>query len=379
MIRHPSSVSVAVIAAVLASAAAPARAHAPSDSYLTVTPAAGGGAVAVRWDIAVRDLDQALPLDADGDGAVTWGEVRRREPDITAHALSRLTIAAGDGQRCPGTPGPLATTQHADGRYLVLPVTFTCPPGTAGISLRYRFLFDTDPTHRAVVRVDDGSDRTLLLGPSSPPARIDLQAGAPPSWAELICQGVIHIWEGIDHLLFLIALLLPAVLRREGGRWVPVAEIRPALLDVTRIVTAFTAAHSLTLGLSSLGVVSLPARLVEPAIAASVALAAVNNVRPVLGADRWVVAFALGLLHGFGFSSVLAELGVARGAHLARALVGFNAGVELGQLAVVVAFVPAAYLLRRTAGYRRLALVGGSLAIAAVSVVWIVERIATTG
>jgi hypothetical protein len=141
-------------------------------------------------------------------------------------------------------------------------------------------------------------------------------------------------------------------------------------------VTAFTAAHSLTLSLAALGVVSVPARLIEPAIAASVALAAANNVRPVFGADRWVVAFALGLLHGFGFSSVLADAGLG-GAALARALVGFNVGVEVGQLAIVALFVPAAFLLRRTAGYRRLALTGGSLAIAALSLVWIVQRITT--
>jgi len=175
-----------------------------------------------------------------------------------------------------------------------------------------------------------------------------------------------------------VALLLPSVLRREEGHWRPVPAIRSALGDVARIVTAFTAAHSLTLSLAALGVVSVPARLVEPAIAASVALAAANNVRPIFGADRWVVAFALGLLHGFGFSSVLSDAGLA-GAALARALVGFNAGVEVGQLAIVGLFVPLAFLLRATAAYRRVALVGGSLAITALSLVWIVERIITTG
>jgi hypothetical protein len=177
-------------------------------------------------------------------------------------------------------------------------------------------------------------------------------------------------------VLFLIALLLPSVLRRGPEGWRPVSAIRPALGDVARIVTAFTAAHSLTLSLAALGLVSVPARLVEPAIAASVALAAANNVRPVFGAERWVVAFALGLLHGFGFSSVLSDAGLAGGA-LARALVGFNSGVELGQLAIVAVFVPAAFFLRATRAYRRLALVGGSLAITALSVVWIVERITT--
>jgi hypothetical protein len=141
-------------------------------------------------------------------------------------------------------------------------------------------------------------------------------------------------------------------------------------------VTAFTAAHSLTLTLATLGLVSVSSRVIEPAIAASVALAAVNNLRPLFGPDRWVVAFALGLLHGFGFSSVLADAGLAPAA-LVRALVGFNVGVELGQLAIVAAFVPAAFLLRRTVAYRRVALLGGSTAIAACALLWTVQRIAT--
>ena len=175
-------------------------------------------------------------------------------------------------------------------------------------------------------------------------------------------------------MLFLLALLLPAVLRREQGRWVPLPQIRAALSDVARIVTAFSIAHSLTLSLAALGLVRLPARITEPAIAASVVVAAVNNVRPVFGRDRWVVAFALGLLHGFGFSSALSDAGLARG-RLLGSLLGFNLGVELGQLAIVAAFVPAAFLVRRTLVYRRVALAGGSTAIAVVATVWLVARV----
>jgi hypothetical protein len=140
------------------------------------------------------------------------------------------------------------------------------------------------------------------------------------------------------------------------------------------MVTAFSAAHSLTLSLAALGVVRLPAALTEPAIAASVVIAGVNNVRPLFGRHRWVVAFALGLLHGFGFSSVLTDAGLAP-SRLLSSLLGFNLGVELGQLAIVAAFVPAAFLLRRTVAYRRVALVGGSAAIALVATVWFIARV----
>jgi hypothetical protein len=352
---------------------ATAFAHKPSDSYLTLRPA--GSTVEGRWDIAVRDLDHALALDGDGDGAITWGELRAREASITAYALGHLGLSA-DGAACAPSARPLATVEHSDGAYLVLPITFACSAPPRALTVDYRLFFDRDPQHRGIVRVDDGGDRTVVLGPRDGARTLPIASAEGPSFTGFLAQGILHIWGGLDHVLFLIALLLPSVLRREGEAWRPMPAIRPALRDVAKIVTAFTAAHSLTLSLAALGLVSVPARLVEPAIAASVALAAVNNVRPMFGADRWVVAFALGLLHGFGFSSVLADAGL-HGARLARALVGFNGGVEVGQLAIVAVFVPVAFLLRATAAYRRLALVGGSLAITALSVFWIVERITT--
>ena len=139
------------------------------------------------------------------------------------------------------------------------------------------------------------------------------------------------------------------------------------------MVTAFTLAHSITLSLAALGVISLPSRLVESAIAASVVLAALNNVYPLVYQGRWIVAFCFGLIHGFGFASVLADLGLPQGS-LLLALVAFNIGVELGQLAIVASFLPIAYGLRCTRLYRRVILVGGPLIVAAIAMFWLVER-----
>jgi hypothetical protein len=142
---------------------------------------------------------------------------------------------------------------------------------------------------------------------------------------------------------------------------------------VVRVVTAFTLAHSLTLTLASLGMLALPSRLVESAIAASVILAALNNLRPLYQRGRVLFAFGFGLLHGFGFASVLAELGLPQGA-LLLSLVGFNLGVELGQLAIVAVFLPLAWLLRKGLFYRRVVMLGGSAVIALVAAVWLLER-----
>jgi hypothetical protein len=167
--------------------------------------------------------------------------------------------------------------------------------------------------------------------------------------------------------------LLPAVLVRERGGWTPVERFRPAILDVLKIVTSFTVAHSITLSLSALEVLRLPSRLVESGIALSVILAALNNVWPVLDDDRWTAAFALGLLHGFGFSATLMDLGLPR-ANLVLTLFGFNAGVEIGQMCVVAVFLPLAYFARRTLVYRKVGMRFGSLVIAAIATVWLVER-----
>jgi hypothetical protein len=133
-------------------------------------------------------------------------------------------------------------------------------------------------------------------------------------------------------------------------------------------------AHSITLSLAALGIVALPSRLVESAIAASVVVAALNNLKPVVEGRRWLVAFGFGLIHGFGFASVLTELGLPRDA-LVLALVGFNLGVEAGQLAIVALFLPLAYALRASRFYRRTVMFGGSLAIALVAGIWLAERL----
>lgn len=148
--------------------------------------------------------------------------------------------------------------------------------------------------------------------------------------------------------------------------------LRAAFIDVLKVVTAFTLAHSLTLTLASLQVLALPSRWVESAIAASVVLAAVNNLFPLFRGRRPLAAFVFGLIHGFGFAGVLADLGLPQGA-LVLSLAGFNVGVELGQLAIVAVFLPLAFLTRRTWFYRQL-MTTGSVAIALIAGVWLFER-----
>ena len=363
----------ALAAALVLLASSVALAHKPSDSYLALT--VEGAHVTGQWDVALRDLDHALGLDTDGDGAITWGELRRSRAAVESYALSRLAVSA-DGVPCAAPHADaLLVDDHSDGGYAVLRFSLACPRAPATLDVRYSLFFDVDPQHRGLARVEYGGvARTAIFSPDSPVQRFDLASAR--AWAEarrFVVHGVWHIWTGFDHILFLLALLLPSVLRRKDGQWVPSPSLRATLTDVLKIVSTFTVAHSLTLSLAALGVVHLPSRLVESAIALSVLLAALNNVFPLVEGRRWLVAFAFGLLHGFGFATVLGDLGLSGGA-LVRALVSFNIGVELGQLVVVAAFLAVAFELRRTWAYRRVALQLGSVAIALLAATWLAER-----
>ena len=363
-----------VFTLLLALVVMPALGHKPSDSYLAFKVDETTG-VTGQWDIALRDLDFAIGLDADGDGNITWGETRTKHAEIAAYALARLAVQA-DGVNCAVSVPDQLIDRHSDGAYTVLQLALACPnKSPKQLTINYRLFADIDPQHRGLLKLESaGQARTAIFGPASRQQQFTLEKNSRlTQFADYAREGVWHIWVGFDHILFLLSLLLPAVLIWQRARWQAAPRFSTSFFEVAKIVTAFTLAHSITLSLATLGVVALPTRLVESAIAASVVLAALNNLRPLLRGRRWMVAFGFGLIHGFGFASVLADLGLPSGA-LVLALVGFNVGVEAGQLAIVSVFLPLAFVLRRSWFYQRLVVGGGSLLIAAVASVWLAER-----
>ena len=350
-----------------------ASAHKPSDSYLVLNVA--GKEITGQWDIALRDLDFAIGLDQDGNGELTWDEVRARHDAIAAYALARLTLASANA------PCPLHVTEqllddHSDGAYAVLRLRATCAADIVTLDADYRALFDIDPQHKGLLRLaNKGQTSTAIFTPDSPAQHLQVQGASRwRQFGDYVKHGTWHIWIGFDHILFLLSLLLPAVLVYTARGWEGRPTFRGSFIEVLKVVTAFTLAHSVTLTLATLGVVALPSRVVESAIAASVVLAALNNIWPVFERRRAVVAFAFGLIHGFGFASVLLDLGLPQTA-LLLSLVGFNVGVELGQLAIVAVFLPLAFAARRTVAYRRVVLLGGSTLITLIALVWLFERV----
>ena len=378
-----------------------AQAHKPSDSYLTL--AVRDSQVSVRWDVALRDLDPELGLDANDDGLLSWGEVRQRAPDIAAFVMPQLAVSS-DRSPCTITRSALPLSQnappagsaaieagtgidfslatHSDGTYAVLQYRLLCHGLTDSLVVDYHLLAASDPTHRGIVRViksPSGSPLSpagalAVLGPGNSHHSFSLSGSSRlKTLFSFIHEGIWHIWLGFDHVLFLLTLLLPSVLLAPSARVSGRREFTATTLDVLKIVTAFTVAHSLTLTVAVLDWVSLPSRWVESGIALTVLLGALNNLRPVVRERRWVAAFVFGLIHGFGFAGALKSLQLPPG-ELAMSLFGFNVGVEIGQLAIVTAFVPLAFGLRQTKFYRKGIVLGGSVLIALIAAGWFIER-----
>jgi hypothetical protein len=355
-----------------------AFAHRASDSYLALV-ASGDGALQGHWDVALGDLEYALALD-DGDGVLRWGELRARAAELAALLRAGLTFTRSE-QRCALSTAELTLVQLSDGPYARLPFSVACRAGRAPSGLRADLLAQVDRDHRILLRVGNGREAaTYVLGKGQDSlalADID-QAPAGSVTRTLRAQigrGLQHIFDGSDHIAFLLVLLLPALFRREA-QTLTRASLLALICEIAKVVTAFTVAHSLTLSLAALGLVRTAADVIEPAIAASVALAALSNLRPGLFQEGYLLAFALGLLHGFGFSSALSDVGLS-GSALLAALLGFNLGVELGQLAIVALFVPFALLSARLRVIRACALPCGSAAVLALALFWVFERLQT--
>jgi hypothetical protein len=356
-------------------------AHKASDSLLTLER--NGAELRGQWDIALRDLDVTIGLDANADGKIEWGEVKAKHAEIANYAMSRLAISAGD------KPCTLSVTEHllehhGDGTYAVMRFIGGCHQARADtmLNIDYRLFFDIDTQHRGLVKLNNnGRTRSAIFPASQPVQAFKVDEGeAAQGFLDFVSDGIKHIAVGFDHILFLVMLLLPAVLiRTDQGdkRTRPVTTFRRALLTVATIVTAFTVAHSITLSAATLGIVSPPSRWVEILIAVSVVITAIDNVVPLFPAALrkrpWLIAFGFGLIHGFGFAGVLQGLNLPR-ADLMLSLIGFNVGVEIGQLALVAFLLPAAYAIRARSIYPRVVLTGGSVATASIAAGWLLER-----
>jgi len=327
----------------------------------------------IQMSFASRDIAFLVSIDNNHDGTVTEDELLIARPGIQSLLRSAVEVRNAKGLYQPESmriEPALGDAINTDYYY-----DFS---NASNIQIHIPLIAKLARGHRQYLTVHDinGKLKAQYILDARSPA-VTLQGIAQGSLAVLrqyFVAGVWHIWIGFDHILFLLTLLLPSVLVYKQSRWRSRVRLRPAMTDTLKTVTAFTVAHSITLALAVMDVVSIPGRLVESVIALSVLIAAVNNLRPFFPASRWVLAFVFGLVHGFGFASVLADLGLPGNA-LMVSLLGFNLGVEAGQLVIVALVFPVTALIRHTVLYRGWVFGGGSAAAALIAMVWMVERI----
>jgi len=352
--------------------------HTTSDSYLNINLSEQQSSIS--WSIAVRDLEFAVGLDVDEDKNITWAEVLQRKQVIEAYVLSRLslyTVSNQLKQSCHFDNKQLLVDDKSDGAYLVFDIVSPCLNQVLDSKyvLDYQLMFDIDKNHRGLVLINDGKESiSLVASPDNHTFSFNNNSATLMLvFTNYVIEGVWHILIGLDHILFLLALLLPAVLVYQNGQWQQRENIQGSFVSILKIVTAFTLAHSITLSLSILKIVQLPSQLVEVVIAVTVLLTCIHTLKPIFQHALWKLAFIFGLIHGFGFANVLLDLGLEKSA-LALSLFGFNVGVELGQLFIVCAFVLFASVVHRYWWYRIVVFRGGITVTAILSSVWIIER-----
>ncbi|WNG37457.1 HupE/UreJ family protein [Archangium violaceum] len=320
-------------------------------------PDAGKPEVRERITLTADTLALLIPADADGDGTLTQADLDARAQALAVGIWDAIPLSAR-GQPCART----GTTARVREAFVELGATFSCAPGE--LRQRFTLLSLLPPNYKVVLgsyvqgeqgqRFADATQPTLVVSEPGQPERQAVSGLL--AWIGL---GLTHIFEGIDHLAFLLALLLV------GGNW------RRVLL----LVTAFTVAHSLTLGATALGFILLDdtrTRWVEAAIAASIIWVALENLLLREHRHRVLLTFLFGLVHGFGFASVLSGYGL--GDSMVTGLFGFNLGVELGQAAVVAVLLPIVRLVQRRPVLHQRTVRGLSLLILSAGGYWFLER-----
>jgi hypothetical protein len=337
-------------------------AHNASTSYISINTK--GGAVSGSLKLDVLDAHRVVGLDSDFDGQITWREVKASKGALSDQILKKLKFEDKNGEKC--SPGLDRVTAEQKGGTYFLMIYWNLPCfmlSASPLSFSYHLLFDIDRSHMGIVTVDQGS--AIILKEGDPPVVFD---GLPPSvfmqFTRFLKQGIWHIFIGYDHILFIITLIISVLKTTNRGY----------LLGLIRVVSAFTIAHSVTLFLVGTGLLSLPSQFVESVIALSIILGALNNLYQFLPGSIPTLAFVFGLIHGFGFAGVLNELSPSVGG-LVTAVLSFNFGVELGQVAIIAAVMPLILLSKKWGFFDFWIYKWGSFAVSIVGLIWLFERV----
>lgn len=340
----------------------PARAHDPGLSNIELRLAGGQLIAFLAFNRA--EIDPLVTIDANSDGKYTAEELAAARPKLEALANEMLEVTA-NGQRLT-VLGSKAELDDAND--VLFYITFA---GDTALPIKTKSLLlpRLARGHRHVISLRGEQGQTIneqildathdTFDSSANPAEASANQAASVSFGEFVKLGIEHIFTGYDHLLFLFALLIV------GG----------SLKEAAKIITSFTLAHSLTLAVATLGWVSLRSTIVEPLIAASIVYVGIENLVRHNYEKRWLLTWCFGLIHGFGFASVLRELGIgANGSGVAMPLFSFNLGVEIGQIAIAVLVLPIIWRLHKSPNFVKRAVPACSVLVVLAGAYWLIER-----
>ena len=333
------------------------------------------GQLQLRW----FDLDSQIKLDKNLDGQLQWQEVISRQTEIKQFIKSNLLMEINQRPCALRILEELGSTYHFDEGYMSSSFVSDCQVQNVNdIVINYSAIFAQDPEHKLIVNLTGtGSDATGIasnvISASKQQVVIDVKNS---DWFSVLIsyvyQGIVHIFIGTDHILFLVVLVLTSVLIYKNGNWIVKLDNKQVIKDTVWIITAFTLAHSITLSATAIGWLAPSSRWVEFGIAISIVLTSLNNLWPVVTRLSWIT-FGFGLLHGMGFASVLGELGLSENYTL-LSILAFNLGVEIGQILILLAVSPVLFFCRGQKWYPSYGLKIGSILIGLVAVNWSLQR-----
>jgi HupE / UreJ protein len=332
------------------------------------------GLIKGELQIRLYDLEQSLQVDVDSDGKLRWSELQTQSTAIHEYLVNHLSINRSQQPCGVALSDKWQIDSHFNESYLLIPFRAQC--STDGIiTINYSAIFAEDTNHKLLLSLRDNNSvsQRVLDDTQRQLEWSTVEENLWQSFFEFVYQGIVHIAIGLDHVLFLISLLLVSPLYYRNKKWLPEENTRQVIANTVWLVTAFTLAHSITLSATALGVIPLSSRWVEVIIAVSVLFVAINTLFPMITRLTWLT-FCFGLIHGIGFASVLMELGLSEKQQL-LSVVGFNLGVELGQLCLVILLLPILIMIRHKQWYQTIFVKGFSTIIAMIALVWVFERL----
>ena len=346
----------------------PCIAHQESDSFLYFNLTDRSG----RFDIALTDIFRLIPEISPEDGDIRWQDIVGQESNLKTIVAKHLTVNTQRGP-CHLKWNDIALTQHSDRYHAALPFQLKCPP-SSDWSVEYHLLFDQDQRHRALVSWEsDKSDGIAVLSPESPRIEFHNNSTTTVPLSTYVYQGMIHLWVGADHMLFIIAMLLTTLVTTNH---LPAHRqtFFSTFQQVVVMASLFTLAHSLTLTMAALGIVAIRTSLIEIIIAISVSIAGLQIAWMHRKRYQHLLAFGFGLIHGFGFANVLFDLS-GSSTHRLLALAGFNLGIEIAQILLITGLLPVLYCLRKQL-HKPWVVTGSSGVITAIGAIWAWQRLA---